>query len=1194
MTAILTPNNIGKSLETSSEPGKFNINVDNSTVKINSATGKVFVPGASQGADGLFTAADKIKLDSIESNATKNQSDSVLKNRANHTGVQDISTIAGLQGELDNKSNVGHGHAISAVAGLQTELDGKAAASHTHAISDVTNLQTELDGKIGKGPNDNIVRGVENGELVTLPATGIAGSDANNYFAYNGALNRFEVYVGGVLVGWADSTGFHNASGDPIDPPEEFAMLIGMNLPWLATWSGALVFANLMYGMDTSGYQPLSSFSNLGYTTESPDDGIVFSLMYPSGLPEGTYTVRNPNGLAHAIGGGGLSASAETNTNSSYTFTIPGTGDVNGVWIMFKGSHTFADFAGFEIIIPGHTASYDGGNIWNQSFINFHKGLKTKVLRTMDMVNASGNMETNWNERSLPCTGRGTFFNSWFNKVMPWEYICDLSNRIGAEPWVCVPHRATQDYVDNMAQIFADNLTEGKKVWIETGNEIWNSGGGWARGTNWVQYLEHTKISADCDADTDKFTKAAHGLTDGNLLHLFSTIEDILTQELQGGAYDHTWLFKGMGLYVRNADADTFELWTGNGSAGDWGVQVDVPPKFSKCIYLVAAEAGKSPDLNGNYGVLSKRNWDAFDAKIGRSSAIHVLARQYGNTNTISAALAATGVKDATDYVAVAPYFGGIWWGAKLAYGNAKITPSLFCNKGSVDFHFGVYASGSTPSHFDVAAGAGTGFVKHAVVSLGPYDGMDSSAWNVKPDITGLTNETAYTVFVLFYVNGVPFMQSGSVTPHATTPDPDPGATIILDSFENQMLRNNIVSWANNNGDYWDSVVLAAAGKPFVNYEGGLHFHESAPPEVLAWRVAYQESPEFGQAIVYDQRANAAAGKALFCYYADVLGTTFSIANNFDDTGDERYKALKSLGGGIAATIPIDVAAIVIDSIDTAPLAYPYIVHDFDMDGVTATLLAAPDLYWEISDNKLRLLEGNGYDFGVPQSADLYFEIAASNNHAFAGRAVGIGYAWYEVDALYAFDSIGYTDTTKLTPVKGNVYSIADPTKISIADGIISSSETAGVPADIWSGGSAPYTRPVLLAFVDGGFTGDARLQLGGSEYITFSPYFGGWKGSSNETGDKYLASPAFVSKCVRWLYVENANSVIAGVDQNTGGSSADLLAGSIALSPYFILSGGLPGMFALGSLQVVRRAGMTLSAAKAIIAKMQAHHGIA
>jgi hypothetical protein len=47
---------------------------------------------------GVMTSADKTKLDGVAAGATANSSDATLLARANHTGTQDVSTISGLGG----------------------------------------------------------------------------------------------------------------------------------------------------------------------------------------------------------------------------------------------------------------------------------------------------------------------------------------------------------------------------------------------------------------------------------------------------------------------------------------------------------------------------------------------------------------------------------------------------------------------------------------------------------------------------------------------------------------------------------------------------------------------------------------------------------------------------------------------------------------------------------------------------------------------------------------------------------------------------------------------------------------------------------------------------------------------------------------------------------------------------------------
>lgn len=66
---------------------------------------KVDKDGSKVLSDVNFTSEKDLKLSNIESNATLNEQDSYLLDRINHTGYQDISTITGLQEEIDSKLN---------------------------------------------------------------------------------------------------------------------------------------------------------------------------------------------------------------------------------------------------------------------------------------------------------------------------------------------------------------------------------------------------------------------------------------------------------------------------------------------------------------------------------------------------------------------------------------------------------------------------------------------------------------------------------------------------------------------------------------------------------------------------------------------------------------------------------------------------------------------------------------------------------------------------------------------------------------------------------------------------------------------------------------------------------------------------------------------------------------------------------
>lgn len=81
--------------------------------KVDKETGK----GLSQ---ENYTSAEKTKLDGVATGATANDTDANLKNRANHTGSQAISTVTGLQAALDGKATTS---ALTALEARVTDLE---------------------------------------------------------------------------------------------------------------------------------------------------------------------------------------------------------------------------------------------------------------------------------------------------------------------------------------------------------------------------------------------------------------------------------------------------------------------------------------------------------------------------------------------------------------------------------------------------------------------------------------------------------------------------------------------------------------------------------------------------------------------------------------------------------------------------------------------------------------------------------------------------------------------------------------------------------------------------------------------------------------------------------------------------------------------------------------------------------------
>ena len=64
---------------------------------------------------------------------------------------------------------------------------------------------------------------------------------------------------------------------------------------------------------------------------------------------------------------------------------------------------------------------------------------------------------------------------------MALEYLIQLTNTLTADPWFCMPHLATDDYIRRFAEMVKAQLKPGLKVYLEYSNECWNGMFGQAR-----------------------------------------------------------------------------------------------------------------------------------------------------------------------------------------------------------------------------------------------------------------------------------------------------------------------------------------------------------------------------------------------------------------------------------------------------------------------------------------------------------------------------------------------------------------------------------------------------------------------------------------------------------------------------------------------------------------------------------------
>lgn len=135
-------------------------------------------------------------------------------------------------------------------------------------------------------------------------------------------------------------------------------------------------------------------------------------------------------------------------------------------------------------------------NPWNPTLLSELTTLKVKCLRFMDWSKSNDTCVVNWNQRisktanhynsgnTIPCfthnydPGTNTHsltWNGWYDYGVAYEWQIDLCNRVDADIWINIPMAASADFITQLANLLASQLEPERKIYIEYGNECWNT-----------------------------------------------------------------------------------------------------------------------------------------------------------------------------------------------------------------------------------------------------------------------------------------------------------------------------------------------------------------------------------------------------------------------------------------------------------------------------------------------------------------------------------------------------------------------------------------------------------------------------------------------------------------------------------------------------------------------------------------------
>jgi len=262
------------------------------------------------------------------------------------------------------------------------------------------------------------------------------------------------------------TSGLNQATAQPVPPPRP--TIIGMNVPEIRYYGSTVPFANLVIGSDwqTSEWKrlPDSYQDTNGDILSLPSDNAALRFLSVPPTGPGGIEVRctfEGSGKLVLNGGGEM---IDAGANMLHFRLVNLHGKPTPPWLLLRDVDPAKPFHNLDCRETNlaRTARF------RPQFLNTLRGYG--VIRFMDWQNANANEAVAWRDRHKP-TGNRTDRDG-----IAIEDMLALARELGAAPWFVMPWNADNDYLAHFAQLVAAQLPPTQSVYVETGNEVWNTG----------------------------------------------------------------------------------------------------------------------------------------------------------------------------------------------------------------------------------------------------------------------------------------------------------------------------------------------------------------------------------------------------------------------------------------------------------------------------------------------------------------------------------------------------------------------------------------------------------------------------------------------------------------------------------------------------------------------------------------------
>lgn len=137
----------------------------------------------------------------------------------------------------------------------------------------------------------------------------------------------------------------------------------------------------------------------------------------------------------------------------------------SGTFLALRATNPANPVRNIRVIMPGFESTYRE-QPFHPRFLERWREFNT--FRFMDWQETNGSKQRDWKDRPKPEHATYT------RHGVPVEVMVDLCNRLKINPWFCMPHEATDDYIRQFALLVKRNLDPSLKIYVEYSNEVWN------------------------------------------------------------------------------------------------------------------------------------------------------------------------------------------------------------------------------------------------------------------------------------------------------------------------------------------------------------------------------------------------------------------------------------------------------------------------------------------------------------------------------------------------------------------------------------------------------------------------------------------------------------------------------------------------------------------------------------------------